>query len=196
MSLKIGKYTTDTIVANAPSTWMIGETLDEGYVEVTSVTKWLRGVGPSFYDYSYCRDQATDWITTQGGFSGLTNEDQLLSAKHFLVSKTDRNTVMSEDDQYKAWGSFVSLSRNIRQRRWDLAKKYVSYHLEPLESVDISLETQSLSNEFVEYKIPYLIHWMEGSNSYVGGGFPSKDYWTQEMQDYVVGVLTNGERLR
>lgn len=195
MSLKIGKYTTDTIVANPPSTWMVGETLDVGYVDVTSVTKWLT-VGTSFYDYLYCREQSGDYIINQGGFSGLTSDDQLLSAKHFLVSKTDRDTVMTEDDQYSKWGTFVTTSRSIRQKRWELAKKYVSYHLEPLDSVDISLETQSLSNEFVEYKIPYLIHWIGGTDLYDGSGFPTKTYWTQPIQDYVVDVLTNGEKLR
>lgn len=195
MSLKIGKYTTNTLVSNPPPTYMIGETLDGGYVDITSVTSWLT-IGTSFYDYTYCRDQCGSYITNQGGFSGLTSDDKLLSAKHFLVSKVDRNTVMTEEEQYSKWGTFVATSRGIRQKRWNLAKKYVSYHLEPLDSVDISLETQSLSNEFVEYKIPYLIDWLKGEGSYVGSGFPNKSYWTQDIQDYVVGVLTIGEKLR
>jgi hypothetical protein len=199
MALKIGKYYGETSEMNNPPTIQIKETLDNGYSDVTSVETWMT-VGLSQYDYLFCRDQAKLWLQSNP-FSGLTkNIDKTIAAKHYLVEKTDRDQVLTEDEQFKHWSTFVVQSKANRDKRWGLAKNYASYVLSLTNSFLLAQETNTLSVNYREYGIESmaldgmdgLVDWFKGINGYAGGGLPSKDYHTQELEDKLVSIISNG----
>jgi len=201
MSLKIGKYIGSGLTGlNGIPTTQIKETLDVDYKDITGVQNWM-SVGVGHYDYLYCRTQVKVYVQEMGGFSGLTStKEQEYAAKHFLVAKTDRDSVMTEELQYKNWGSLVSQSKANRDKRWANAKTYAAYVLAPIDSLNLGDETEQLSYQYKELGkmslavsgVDGLLDWIQGTSTYVGSGMPSKSYHTQELEDKLVSILTNG----
>jgi len=200
MSLKIGKYYGDGLTGiNGIPVIQIAETLDVDYKDITNVENWMM-VGGS-YDYLFRREQAKIYLVSVGGFSGLTsNAEKVMASKHYLAEKADRDTVMDEDAQFKSWGSFVTQSKATRDKRWSNAKNYASYVLNPVDSFELANLTNALSASYKEYGIESnaidgidgLLDWIQGTSGYSANGLPSKSYWTQELEDNLVSILTNG----
>jgi hypothetical protein len=204
MELKIGKYIggdqniIDSITDGAVSSLQFKETLDSGYKDITSVETWMT-VGLSSHDYLFCRNQSSLWLLSNP-FSGLSQTNKVITSKQFLVDKSDRDTVLTSDEQFKHWSTFVVQSKHCREKRWGLSKNYASYILNTSDSFDLAKTTNSLSDDYKEYGIESnaldgmdgLIDWIQGTSGYSGSGLPSKSYWSQELEDKLVGFITNG----
>jgi len=198
MTLKIGKnYGADTDMDSKP-TIQIKETLDVGYGDITSVETWMT-VGVSHYDYLFCREQSKLYLGTNP-WSGLTSNNKLMSVRHYLVGQNERDEILTTDEQFKQWGTFVSQSKLNRVKRWSLAKNYASFVLTPIDSLDLAKTTDKLSADYKEYGIESnvvdgldgLVDWFQGTSSYVGVGLPNKGYHTQVIEDKMVSIITNG----
>jgi hypothetical protein len=204
MELKIGKYDgtdqsiIDSIIDGTIESIQFKETLDVGYKDITSVETWMT-IGLSSYDYLFCRTQSKLWLVNNP-FSGLTQINKVMSSKHFLVEPSDRDTVLTTNEQFKHWSTFVSQSKSCRDKRWSLAKNYASFVLSLTDSFMLAQETNTLSNNYKEYGIESnaldgvdgLLDWFQGINSFSGGGLPSKSYHTQELEDKLVSLISNG----
>lgn len=137
---------------------------------------------------------------TSTTFANLTLEEKEIISKYFLAEKTDRDTVHTEQQQLSYWKNFVVNSVEARATRWNVAKLYVSYVLPPANSIDIGLSAEVLSNEYQVYGIEDfatdgvdgLFDYLEGTSAYTTNGFPSKSYWTQEIQDAIMNILKDG----
>ena len=203
--LKIGQVKTEqTIMGEAANPYYsFSGTLETTiYNDITSNSKWMT-VGQTTYDYLFCRGQVISW-TAVNSFSALTTEEKTIAAKHFAVSKEDRDTILSDTDQQDAWGSFVTKSRITRDNRWKEAKSYISYLLPMEDSINMGIKTTELTNNYIVYGIESLTEdgtnglfdWIENTGMYSGGtGFSGQTYWTQEYQDNLSSLLRNGYKL-
>jgi len=174
----------------------IDETL---YYDITSVNNWMT-IAMSYYDYSFCRNQSKLFLDTTT-WSALTQSDKISAASTFIVDKTLRNEVLTEEQQKSYWDSLVEFSYRSRERRWKSAKGYISYYLNVIDSSDMATATKELSDNYLLYNIQTisidgvngLFDWITSTNNYSGGnGFNSKSYWTQEHQDNLMKILKDG----
>lgn len=169
------------------------------YDDITSISNWREYGELSNFDFLYIRDQIATLVASIG-FSNLSTADKITASELFVVSSTDRDTVMSANEQKGAWRTFVIWSEKVRTKRWDYAKSYISYELSPIAGLDLAKSTDQLSIDYKIYGIESnaidgldgLFDYLEGTSSYVGGGFPAKAYWTQAHQDAIMTILRDG----
>ena len=183
-----------------PSLYVFNISIDTNvYYDITSVSSWM-SVGISKYDYTFCRNQSRLYVESIG-WSGLSQDEKVVAASIFVVGKTERDEVLTEDQQKTFWGVLVDASYNARLSRWKAAKSYMSYYLSLTDSADIAMSTKSLSDEYVTYNIQSLMtdgvnglfDWITSTNNYqYGGGFNSKTYWSQTHQDNLMDILKEG----
>ncbi len=203
--LKIGyRIQQQTVLAgessSLPPLYIFSETLDTNvYNDITSVSSWMN-YGRINYDYTFCRVQGKLFVD-QEGWSGLTQEDKFSAASNFIVDKTYRDEVLTEEQQKSFWDILVDSSYNSRLNRWKSAKSYMSYYLTLTESADIAVSTKTLSEDFVTYNIQSLttdgvnglFDWITSTNNYSSGnGFNGKPYWSQTHQDNLMKILKDG----
>lgn len=179
--------------------YVFSETLDETlYNDITSNYNWMK-VGSSYYDYLFCRNQIS-LLTNSLVWTGLTLEDKVIASKYFVVDKTKRDEVSSEEEQINNWANLVTFSQKSRYDRWEAAKTYISYKLPPVNSSDLGKSTSQLCNDYINYNIITLIKdgisglfdYLKGEGDYTINGYPSKSYWTQQDQDKIMDILENG----
>jgi hypothetical protein len=203
--LKIGyRIQQQTVLAgessSLPPLYIFSETLDTNvYNDITSISSWMN-YGRINYDYTFCRVQGKLFVD-QEGWSGLTQEDKFSAASNFIVDKTYRDEVLTEEQQKSFWDILVDSSYNSRLNRWKSAKSYMSYYLTLTESADIAVSTKTLSEDFVTYNIQSLttdgvnglFDWITSTNNYSSGnGFNGKPYWSQTHQDNLMKILKDG----
>lgn len=186
--------------SSLPPLYIFSETLDTNvYNDITSVSSWMN-YGRINYDYTFCRVQGRLFVE-QEGWSGLTQEDKFSAASNFIVDKTYRDEVLTEEQQKSFWDILVDSSYNSRLNRWKSAKSYMSYYLTLTESADIAVSTKTLSEDFVTYNIQSLttdgvnglFDWITSTNNYSSGnGFNGKPYWSQTHQDNLMKILKDG----
>lgn len=196
--LKIGKYKlipTDTLseigLESIPN-YVVGEVIDDNlYYDITSNENWMT-IGLSFMDYLACRNQIK-YRTAIIGFDNLPLSEQLIAAKNFVVVKSDRDKVLTEQEQVNEWEWFVIFSREQRLKRWDKAKAYISYVLTPAQSVEVALESESYSKNFIEYGIESLsIDGVTGLYDWLENNFILKSYFNETYKNNILSILQKG----
>jgi hypothetical protein len=175
-------------------------TLDTNiYTDITSNKNWME-IGKNYYDFIFCREQVMTW-TAINGFSALTQQEKVIASTVFAVDKVDRDQVHTEEEQKLNWNEFVLNSQNAREKRWKVAKGYISYYLTPPDSWDIAQTTDQLSNDYIVYGIKEnavdgidgLFDWIGNTSSYSGGtGFNGKPYYSDEYRDNLLDILKYG----
>ena len=178
--------------------FLVSNIIKDGYMDVSSITNW-DNFGDRLKDFIYVRDKIKSFVDSIG-FSNLSLEEKIISAKYFVVGKTDRDSVLSEEEQYQFWDTLVTESQKSRFIRWEYAKKYISYVLSPINSSDLAKSTSVLCNDYINYNIitkvkdgiSGLFDYLKGEGDYMFNGYPSKSYWTQENQDHLMDILENG----
>lgn len=188
--IKIGKYYGSDLNM---SKYQFKTVLDVDYTDISSINNWF-SVGTELnYDYLKIRNGAKQYVTDIG-YSGLTDEtEKILASQQFLIDKGYRDLCHTEEQQYKYWGKFINSSKDCRTERWYNAKAYTSFTLSELDSVDLALSTKELSENYIEYNIPYLFDWLNGEGQYSGGtGFSTKSYYTEDLKNNILNKL-NGE---
>ncbi len=193
--IKIGKYGGDD---STKPTYQFKVELDEDYVDSTDVYMWFESENFSDNDYLYCRSNVINYITHVGGFNGLTNDlHRELLVQNFCVGKEDRDKLYDDKTQEEYWLDFVKKSELCRHDRWERAKSYASYRLSVEDSNDLGVETLHLNEKYVKYSIESfdedgvygLLDWLLGLGIYQGNGFPSKTYFTAELQQGIINIL-------
>jgi hypothetical protein len=183
---------------NGNPPWIINELVQNNYSDITSISNWDT-IGFNLKDYDYVRSRIRE-IVLSTGFSGLTQNEKIIASKYFLVDKLDRDSVMGEEEQIYCWNDLVVNSQDCRFSRWEAAKKYISYQLDPINSSDLAKSTSELCNDYINYNIitlskdsiSGLFDYLKGEGNYTTNGYPSKTYWTQENQDKIMDILENG----
>lgn len=178
--------------------FIVNEILNPIYQDVSSIINWDT-YGDNIKDYNYIRERINYFVETTG-FQNLSYDEKYISAKYFLVGKVDRDTVLSEEEQYQFWEILITRSQQSRFNRWEQAKKYISYKLQPIDSSDLAKSTSELCNDYINYNIitkvkdgiSGLFDYLKGEGDYVNNGYPSKPYWTQQDQDKLMDILENG----
>jgi hypothetical protein len=178
--------------------FIITNTIEIKYQDISSVINW-DNYGRRLKDFNYVRDRINE-LTNSIGFNNLTLEEKIISAKYFVVGKVDRDTVLTEEEQYSYWCMLVTESQHSRFNRWEESKKYISYKLTPINSSDLAKSTSELCNDYINYNIitkvkdgiSGLFDYLRGQGDYTTNGYPSKSYWTQQDQDSLMDILENG----
>lgn len=171
---------------------------DEKYNDITNNQNWVE-IGIKYYDYKFCRAQMALY-TYNIGFNNLSQIEKEYAAKHFVVSKSDRDSVFSEPEQQFHWGNFMSESKLARSYRLNAAKNYISYVLPMADSIDISQSTKLLNENYLEYGFESIAidgvdgiwDWIENTGNFTSNGFDSKSYWSQERQNKLMIILRDG----
>jgi len=178
--------------------FIVNEVINPIYQDVSSIVNW-DGFGEKIKDYNYVRDRIKYFVDTIG-FQNLSYDEKYISAKYFLVDKQDRDTVLTEEEQYNYWSVLITKSQHSRFNRWEGAKKYISYKLSPINSSDLAKSTSELCNDYINYNIitkvkdgiSGLFDYLTGEGDYTINGYPSKTYWTQQDEDNLMDILQNG----
>lgn len=178
--------------------FIVSDDLIENYTDVSSILNWFN-YGDKLKDFNYVRDRVKYFVDTIG-FNNLSLEEKIISSQYFLVSKVDRDTVLSEEDQKIYWNVLVENSQKSRFNRWEHAKTYISYKLSPINSSDLAKSTSVLCNDYINFNIitktkdgiSGLFDYLKGEGDYITNGYPSKSYWTQQDQDALMNILENG----
>ena len=178
--------------------FMVGINQPIDYEDVSSITNW-DNFGGRVKDFNYVRDRIKE-LTDLVGFNNLILEEKIISAKYFVVGKTDRDTALTEEEQYNYWSVLVTESQQSRFNRWEEAKRYISYKLSPINSSDLAKSTSELCNDYINYNIitkvkdgiSGLFDYLKGEGDYINNGYQSKTYWTQQDQDKLMDILENG----
>ena len=174
----------------------INQSID--YQDVSSILNW-DNFGGRVKDFNYVRDRIKE-LTDLIGFNNLILEEKIISSKYFVVGKVDRDTVLTEEEQYNYWSVLVTESQHSRFIRWENAKQYISYKLSPINSSDLAKSTSELCNDYINYNIitkvkdgiSGLFDYLKGEGDFTTNGYPSKYYWTQQDQDKLMDILENG----
>tara|TARA_R100001480_G_scaffold33882_1_gene45533 strand:+ start:414 stop:1025 length:612 start_codon:yes stop_codon:yes gene_type:complete len=193
--LKIGKYYGTSTSA---SIYQYKETLDTDYVDISTVEYWFTLRNETGKDYLYCRTGSMNYITNNGGFNGLTATDKAYAAQNFCVDKADRDTLYTDAEQETYWTTYISESQTARQNRWNRVKSYISYRLTKDQTNEIADDTIILNEKYIYYgieskaidNIDGLFDYVEGTSAYSSSGFPSKSYYTVELKNQVMNLLT------
>ena len=178
--------------------FIVDNIIQTNYQDVSSITNW-DNYGSRLKDYNYIREQIKE-ITNLIGFNNLSFEEKVISSKYFVVGKSERDSVMSENVQYNYWSVLVTESQQSRFIRWENAKQYISYKLSPINSSDLAKSTSELCNDYINYNIitkvkdgiSGLFDYLKGEGDFTTNGYPSKYYWTQQNQDKLIDILENG----
>jgi hypothetical protein len=178
--------------------FIVSNEIQLNYQDVSSITNWDI-YGKTLKDFTYIRNQIRE-LTELIGFTNLTLEEKIISAKYFVVSKSDRDTVLNNEEQYDYWNTIILNSQISRINRWVEAKRYISYRLSTLDSSDLAKSTSNLSNDYINYNIitkekngvSGLFDYLTGEGDYELNGYPSKSYWTIDDQETLIDILKNG----
>lgn len=193
---QISNWTFGQLDSNFP--FLISDVLIPNYEDISSISNWDT-YGIKLKDYNYVRDRIKE-LTDLIGFYNLPNEEKIISAKYFVVGKPERDTVLTEDEQYNFWNILISDSQSSRFNRWESAKKYISYKLSPINSSNLAKSTSDLCTDYINYNIitkvkdgiSGLFDYLKGEGDYITNGYPSKSYWTQQDEDMLMDILQNG----
>ena len=196
INVDVFNWTLNDLNGNKP--WIISETLQSGYADITSIENW-NAIGFDLKDYNYVRNEI-NLVLNQIGFNNLTLNEKKIVSQYFLVGKSDRDTVLPEEEQVNYWTILIENSQECRFSRWEAAKKYISYKLEPIDSSDLAKSTSELCNDYINYNIitlakdgiSGLFDYLKGEGGYATNGYPSKSYWSQVNQDRMMDILENG----
>lgn len=196
INVEIFNWDSSDLNGNPP--WIINDTIQPNYSDITSIINW-DAIGFDLKDYEYVRTRIKE-IVTNLGFNSLSQNEKLIVSKHFVVNKEDRDTVMSEEEQIYYWNVLIENSQDCRFKRWEYAKKYISYKLSPLNSSDLAKSTSELCSDYINYNIitktkdgiSGLFDYLKGEGDYINNGYPSKVYWSKNDQDKIMDILENG----
>lgn len=196
INVEIFNWTLSDLNGNSP--WIINETVQPNYSDITSITNW-DSIGFDLKDYDYVRLKIKEMVTNLGFYS-LTQNEKIITSKHFVVDKVYRDTVLTEDEQILYWNDLVVNSQDCRFKRWESSKKYISYKLSPINSSDLAKSTSELCSDYINYNIitktkdgtSGLFDYLKGEGDYVNSGYPLKSYWTQNDQNTIIDILENG----
>lgn len=196
INVEIFNWDSSDLNGNPP--WIINDIIHPNYSDITSIINW-DSIGFDLKDYEYVRTRIKE-IVTNLGFNSLSQNEKLIVSKHFVVNKEDRDTVMSEEEQIYYWNVLIENSQDCRFKRWEYAKKYISYKLSPLNSSDLAKSTSELCSDYINYNIitktkdgiSGLFDYLKGEGDYINNGYPSKVYWSKNDQDKIMDILENG----
>jgi hypothetical protein len=196
INIDIFNWSTNQLNGNRP--WIVSDTILSNYTDISSITTWYE-IGLSVSDYLYVRERIREFYATIG-FTNLTPEEQLIVSRLFISTKSERDQVMSNAEQQYCWDDLVNQSQECRVKRWESAKKYISYKLSPIDSSDLAKSSSLLCNYYINYNIitlfkdgiSGLFDYLKGEGDYTTNGYPSKSYWSQQDQDKIMDILENG----
>ena len=183
---------------NGNKPWIIADEIVEGYADVSTISNW-DSIGRDLKDYYFVRREIKNLYDFLGN-DGIGEEDAKILCQLFILPKEKRDIFYTEDEQRIMWNNFVNSSMLCRNDRWESAKNYTSYYLDPISSSDLAFDTQSLCENYIKYNIieesvnnkTGLMDYLKGTSIYTNSGFPSKSYWSQELQDAIINILENG----
>jgi hypothetical protein len=181
------------------SPFIISNNIETNYQDVSSILNWDT-YGIKLKDFNYVKDRIKE-LTDSIGFSNLSLDEKIITSKYFVVNKSDRDSVLTEDEQYEYWKMLIVESQKSRFLRWEEAKKYISYKLSPVNSSDLAKSTSELCNDYINYNIitkvkdgiSGLFDYLKGEGDYITNGYPTKSYWSQIDQNNLMKILEDGE---
>ena len=183
---------------NGNKPWIVSETLREGYTDISSIVSWYE-IGYNVKDYTYVRERIRD-LYNQIGYQNLTQQEKDIVSHLFISSKIERDVILSEEEEFNKWRTLIENSQDCRLKRWETAKKYISFKLTQINSSDLANSTSKLCYEYINYNITTkiedgvsgLFDYLKGEGDYTLNGYPSKPYWTQQDQDKIMDILEDG----
>lgn len=185
--------------------YSLQDTLDADlYDDETNVTSWHKVAKFCVVDYIKMREFARQTFVPM--WSSLTDLEKTLMIHHFLypndMTQQELDTLYPPEDQKLAWQELARDAKACREKRWEEARRRVSYQLPESSSLDLYRTTKSYSLDYKDANDPSLVLWItNGSRPDLGldftdSGFAQKSYYTSAARDILVDVLVNGNYSR
>lgn len=196
INVDVFNWSTNQLNGNQP--WIVQDTVPIDYTDISSITSWYE-IGFGIKDYLYVRERIREFYT-QIGFANLSNQEKTITCQLFIATRAERDTIFTEEYQKEYWNMLVEQSQDCRFKRWESAKKYISYKLSLTNSSDLANDTSLLCNNYINYNITDvakdgidgLFDYLQGNGNYTTNGYPSKAYWTLLDQNNIMDILQNG----
>jgi len=196
INVDIFNWSTNQLNGNQP--WIVQDTVPTNYADVSSIMRWYE-IGFGIKDYLYVRERIRE-LYTQIGFANLSEQEKVIVCQLFIATKVERDSIFAEEYQKEYWNMIVEQSQDCRFKRWESAKKYISYKLTLTDSSNLANDTSTLCNNYINYNITDLakdgidglFDYLQGAGSYTLTGYPSKGYWLQADQSMMMDILQNG----
>ena len=175
------------------------EELDEDYNDITSIENIMKLCTGDFRKKVwYCGNYLSEI-----GFENLNDNEKRLACELFLVEKSIIQQYLTSDEIASYWRSFNDEFKSSRIARWKEAFNVVALSIPDAYGIDLafSVDALSLNKNYIEYNIATkasngvisgLFDYLEGKFDFVDNGFPSKPYWTQDLQDKLMDILKHG----
>ncbi len=183
---------------NGNQPFLVSDTTIQDYDDVSSIINWDK-YGNKLKDFIFVRNEIK-LLYDLTDYDNLSYDEKIIVSKYFLINQVNRNLTISNEEQERYWSELVKLSRISRFNRWEAARIYISYRLEPINSSDLAKSTTELCDDYINYNIitkikdgtSGLFDYLKGEGDYMVNGYPSKSYWTQIDQNKLMDILENG----
>ena len=149
-------------------------------------------------DFMFVRDEMIALITTDGGFSTLSTEDQLIVARWSACAKNDALTLITADERKAYNMNTVAELKKSRSRRIELARQIIGNRILDgdmtyADSNDMLSSTEALFDNFVTGANPAFIYWLNSINGFELNGFASKSYYNEAVKNELIDIVVNGK---
>lgn len=167
------------------------------YTDISTIKNWSM-IGEFLgKDYLYVRERIRE-ILVPKTFEACNDDEKLIVCKLFLASPAQRSTVFTQEEEKKHWDDLASAAKASREKRWEAARRKVSFYLSPAEGLDLYTSTRDLSFDYKDASAASLVLWVTNESDPALGidcttsGFSQKPYYTTELRDLIVDILVNG----
>lgn len=155
-----------------------------------------------FYMIEYLNEKCPLNADGSRNLNNLTEDEIKIACKYFLLDYSIIEQYFTPDEIKENWSVLNLKTKKCRQRRWDALFNYLSLKLEKVQGFDLAftVDKLGLSNNYLMYGlesesidgVPGLFDYFEGTSIFAQNGFPSKPYWTQELQNEIMKIIKDG----
>jgi hypothetical protein len=202
--MKIAKYKTE-------QGWDLSNNIDKNYTLVSSVNTetqddytnvmtWVSIVYNCVFDYTKMRDFAKSEFLPN--WDNLSLDEKRVLAIHYIypltISQQDFDDLITPETQLNVWVKLARDTKTCREKRWEAARRKISFYLTEAQTLDLYLATKDYSVEYKDANIPKLSCWIASSAyaplgiDFTATGFSQKSYYTTTLRDILLDILING----
>lgn len=179
---------------------LYSDTIPDNYEDITSVNSLEEGFLIGAYDYNKFRDSCK--VNILPIFSALTSNDQKKMVSHYIYpsnyTQEEIDAFFNSEEQISNWINLAALCKDSRNKRWESARRRISFELTLVESLGFYLDTKSFKYDFIDANLPHLTLWLSNGTyaplgiDYSSNGFAQKNYYTTDRMNICLDILING----
>lgn len=170
-----------------------------GWLDITSI-KNIDDFGFRAADYYRATSeinilfQAKTGSTEPEKWSNCTQEEKEIISRRQIVSKSLRLEIWTAEEDQQNFNIFAVESVSSRRNRIDRAKIAIGYEMTVADRQDLFNSVAEKIERWISTGDDDFLRYMESIPPYSGGGFKSKPYWSQGLEDIYYYIIVNGNK--